>query len=354
MKQRGLQILIRLYLVACCASLALLAGCQAKGAAGHYDKYLTRLGRSIEVEVPVIASQPQPRAPRPEELRLEIRSASLDTLDFLALAGCDLQVTIGKSNSSLGRMARDSQRLLLALEYLQLAPACIDYQRARDRDELADILQQAWQLKRKQLPAMLFNATLGGIEYRAFWRVPANLGDYPTDTSSQVISSLRNINSHARRWLEGNYQANNRDFEILLSDIAGGDGGALLKAVAEQAAWLSAGDAMLAQRRARGPLCTPGFEPTAAGILQNVVRKYFVGETQPYAAALGRRYHDLLPAITELEELLSSALPPDYRAWQQQRDTALEDLLAAPRRHVEQLKTLQQTCPGATLAPSRA
>ena len=354
MTQRRLQILIQVCLVACCATLVLLAGCQAEGAAGHYDKYLTRLGRSLAVDVPVVTVRPQPRAPRPEKLRLEIRSASLDTLDFLALAGCDLQVTIGKSNSSLGRMARDSQRLLLALEYLQLAPECIDYQRARNRDELADILQQAWQLKRNQLPEMLFNATLGGIEYRAFWRVPANLGDYPTGTSSQVIASLRNINSHARRWLDGDYQANNRDFEILLGDIAAGDGGALLKALAEQGAWLSAGDMMLAQRGARGPLCTPGFEPAAAGILQNVVRKYFVGETQPYAAALGRRYHDLLPAITELEALLTSALPPDYRAWQQRRNSGLAELLAAPRRHVKQLKTLQQTCPGATLAPAQA
>ena len=354
MKQRRLQILIQVCLLACCATLGLLAGCQAEGAAGHYDNYLTRLGRSLAVEVPVIDVQPQPRAPRPEKLRLEIRAASLDTLDFLALAGCDLQVTIGKSNSSLGRMARDSQRLLLALEYLQLAPACIDYQRARNRDELAAILQQAWQLKRSQLPALLFNATLGGIEYRAFWRAPANLGDYPTDTSSRVISSLRNINSHARRWLDGDYQANNRDFEILLGDIAAGDGGALLKALAEQTAWLSAGDVMLAERRARGPLCTVGFEPAEAAILQNVVRKYFVGETQTYAAALGRRYHDLLPAITELEGLLTAALPPDYRTWQQQRDTELAELLAAPRRHVEQLKTLQETCPGAPLAPSQS
>jgi len=351
-EQRKQQNLIQVWLMAYCATLALLAGCQAEGAAGHYDKYLGRLGRTLSVDIPAIALNPPSRPPRPEQLRLDIRSESLDTLDFLALAGCEVQVTIGKRNSSLGRMARDSQRLLLALEYLQLAPECIDYQRAGNREELADILQQAWDLKRQQLPALLFNATLGGIEYRNFWRVPANPGDYPAGTSSQVIASLQAVNGHARRWLAGDYQAHNRDFEILLSDIASGDGGTLLQALAAQGAWLSAADVMLAQRGARGPLCPPGFEPAAAGILQNVVRKYFVGETQPYAAALGRRYHELLPAITELEKLLRSAIPPDYRTWQQQRNTRLAELLAAPRRHVEQLKALQQSCPGAALAPA--
>jgi hypothetical protein len=70
----------------------------------------------------------------------------LGALDFLAISGCEVQVTIGKRNSSLGRMAKESQRLLLELEYLALAPECIDYQRRQGRSGVADTLEQAWQL----------------------------------------------------------------------------------------------------------------------------------------------------------------------------------------------------------------
>jgi hypothetical protein len=94
----------------------------------------------------------------------------------------------------------------------------------------------------------------------------------------------------------------------------------------------------------RGPLCAPGLRPEAADILANVVRKYFIAGIQPRAAALNRRYHELLPPITELEALLEKALPPAYQTWRQQRDEQLAALTRAPREHVTQLQTIQQAC----------
>lgn len=321
-----------------------LAGCGRSGPEAAFAEYLARLGRTLSVDAPPVAPAPLPRQPRPGLLQIRIPPGKIDALDFLALSGCALQVTIGKRNSSLGRLARPSQRLLLELEYLRLAPACIAHQRGRGRSALADTLQQAWDDKQRLLPALVFNATLGSGEYHGFWQPPAAPGNYPAEIGSTALDALRGVNGMARRWLAGDYTADNLDFEILLGEVGAGDGGALLQALSRQAAWLAAADRVADTRLTRGPLCAPGFRLPAADILPNVVRRFFIEGIQPRAAQLGRRYHDLLPPISELEQLLASALPPAYRAWQVRRDAALATFAAAPRRHVERLQALMEPC----------
>lgn len=327
-----------------CAGLALLTACQSGAPDEPYANYLERLGRTLSVAVPAITFSSTPRLPRPAQLRLDISSGSLDALDFLALTGCAVQVTIGKRNSSLGRMARASQQLLLELEFLLLAPECIAWQRSQGEASLADTLQAAWETKRQQLPRLVFNATLGGEEYRALWRIPVNPGAYPAGISSRVPSALTAINSQVRRWLEGDYRADNMQFEILLSEVATGDGGALLQALSRQGDWLEAADQMVATRMQKGPLCRPGIRPQSADILRNVVRKYFIGDIQPRAAALGSRQYELLPAIRALEDMLSDTFPTRYDSWRAERYARFAQLVAAPQRHVEQLITIQRPC----------
>lgn len=323
---------------------AMLAACGQSGPDRAYADYLARLARTLSVTAGEAVALPTPQLPAPRELRRELTPGNLGALDFLALSGCAVQVTIGKRNSSLGRMARPSQRLLLELEYLRLAPACINYQREQGEDTLASTLEQAWELKRGQLPALIFNATLGSSEYRRFWQTSLASGDYPGNTSSAVISALAAINSQSQRWLDGDFRADNQAFELLLSEVASGDGGSLLQALNVQAGFLAEANSMLDERMAQGPLCAPGIRLAAADILANVVRKYFVTGIQPRAAALNRRYHELLPPLRELEHKLDTDLPLAYQAWRQQRDSTFAELALAPRRHVEMLQAIQQPC----------
>jgi hypothetical protein len=322
----------------------LLFACAAGGPSAAFQTYLERLSRTLSVPVETPATMPISPMPPPRELHRQADPAGLDVLDFLSLHGCAVQVTIGKRNSSLGRLARDSQRLLLDLEYLELAPACVAQLRQRGEEALATTLHNAWASKRRQLPGAIFNATLGGSEYRAFWQVPANPGDYPAATGSAVVGSLEGINLQVRRWLAGDYSADNQAFELLLADVASGDGGALRQALANQASALAAADRMLTLRNERGPLCAPHFRPEAADILPNVVRLFFIDGIQPRAALLNRRFHQLLTPVAELEDMLRAALPPAYRSWQQQRDASLAAWMQAPRHHVEALQATLQPC----------
>jgi len=324
-----------------------LPGCSQGGPGEAFEQYQVRLARTLAVTPAATEDQSPPGLPAPRAMHLQLAAGNIGALDFLALSGCAVQITIGKRNSSLGRLARDSQSLLLDLEYLQLAPACIDYQRKLGESELADTLEQAWELKRRQLPAAIYNATLGGDEYREFWKKPAYPDtSYPGNTSSAVIVSLEAVNNNVRRWLAGDFTAANRGFEILLGEVATGDGGALMQALAAQAGALDTANRTLQQRLDKGPLCYAGIRPAAADILPNVVGKYFIEGIQPRAAELNRRYHELLPPLGELEEMLKNVLPGAYETWRRQRAEDLARWVAAPRQHIEQLQALQQPCTG--------
>jgi hypothetical protein len=338
---------LRLLRAVCLATTLALVACAEPSPDAALADYVQRLERTLGHAAPAATPDTLPRLPHRSELKLTLESGNLGTLDFLALTGCAVQVTIGKRNSSLGLMASASQRLLLELEFLQLAPECIDYQRSQGEDALADLLASAHAQKQRQLPALIFNATLGGPEYRALWRPPANLGPYPANTSSAPLTALANINASVRRWLAGDYHADNMAFEIQLSEVALGDGGALLRALALQQGWLTAGNAVLAAQRAEGPLCRGALRPAAADTLSTVIEKFFVGEVQPWSADLGRRQHDLLPLLQELEQLVASALPPAYRNWRGRRDASLSRWAAAPRQHVEALQAALEPCGGA-------
>lgn len=328
-----------------CAMLALLlAGCAEPGPADALQTYLSRLARTLDQPVPDLREPDWLRMPRTSDLTLTMAGSSLDALDFLALSGCAVQVTIGKRNSSLGRIAPPSQRLLLDLEYLQLAPECIAFMEENGDAALAATLTSAWQQKRAQLSARLFNATLASDEFRAFWRKPRELGDYPGDTNSGVITALESITGLARQWHGGDFSADNREFEILLSEVAIGDGGALLWSLSVQAGWLASANSVVVGRIEEGPLCSALFRQPEADILQTVVHKYFIDGVQPWSAALGRRHHELLTAIRDLEFELRDALPGSYRDWQQSRDSFIDSTAAAPQEHVSQLKTLLDPC----------
>lgn len=336
---------MRAALMRCCALLLplLLSGCGAGTPADRLDDYLGRLARPLEFETPHPANPAPDLPPRWEALQLPLETGSIDGLDFLALRGCALQQTVARRNSSLGRVAPPSQRLLLELEFLRLVDDCISFLRDQDENALATVLAQNAELKTRQLPARIFNATLGNEEYRDFWRARKPGADYPEQTSSLVIDALAQITASAARWLRGEYTADGTAFELQLSDVSRGDGGELLAALALQAAWLDAGSALLHERASDGNLCAHGV-PGNAKILRTVATTFFIGGVQPWSARLNQRSHTLLPPLRELEVLLSDVLPVEYQRWRGRREAALSGWSDAPLRHVKALQALLGPC----------
>ena len=197
---------------ATCLTLVIfaLSGC-GEQEAGTTNKTPVAAARDLAIKIPAV-----------DALRSPLAADGFDTIDFMALSGCELQKTLGKYQSSLGRRASDSQRLLLELEYLRLAPQCIRHKLQLEQTALAARLEKALDIKRDQLPVALFNATLANTEFQQFWHNCATAGKHPAQ-QRLALRAMQAIGNLAGLWLSGDYRASNIEFEILLSEIARGD-----------------------------------------------------------------------------------------------------------------------------------
>lgn len=334
---------ITLYL--CCVALILLQACQRGAPDSPLKRYLNQLDLALSVTPPAVQIIAIPPAPEVGKLQWSIAPGSLDKLDFLQLSGCNVQANIGKRQTRLGLFAKPSQRLFLELEYLRLAPGCITRLRDSNNPTLAAILEEAWQQTQAQLPASIFNATLGSDEYRAFWLATPSPEDYPRISANATTTALHAITHQTRRWLNGDYRAHNRDFEVLLSEVAGGGGGARLQDWSRQIDWLATANLMVKQGLATGALCSNHKTEPVALRRTAMAHSYFIDVIQPGTAGSQLDYLTFMAPITALETQLSDALPPVYQRWSADRDQRVAALSSAPGRHVEQLSRIQHTCP---------
>lgn len=304
------------------------------------DDYIDRLSRTLKADSP--AAEPV-AVMRVEAPKVDVPPLKISLLDFLQLFGCELQFTIGERNSSLGRVATDSQRLLNTLQMLRQAPACIEALMQGEREEDARQLQQLMSQKQRQLPALIYNAVLAGPEFRELWspRMPT---DYPDNTNSDVIDALQRLVGYVEGWLAGDLAANGAELELTLAELRLGDAGALLQGLAIASAGLERAGSVVESRLARRPVCLSGRPNAMSRTFERVVLGYFIGSVQRRQAVLNRRQYELLASIWRLETLLLEVQPAAYRGWADRRDRALRQYREAPRAHVEQLKKVFQQC----------
>ena len=213
--------------------------------------YRQRLARTLATAVPDDASVLiPPRIQDADIPLLDIPASQLKLLDFLALSDCALQVNIGRRNSSLGRNAAPSQKLLLDLEFLAMAPACVKTLELQSETRLVDALTAAIATKTQYLPHRIFNAVLAGPEYRQFWQLPRGLDQYPSAVGGDVLDALHWFEYATTQWLAGNFQFQADQLEQRLYHLRAGDGGALLLAAVTQARSLQQATQLLESRAA--------------------------------------------------------------------------------------------------------
>jgi hypothetical protein len=327
----------------CGLLLGLAQGCQPSGLDPAFDRYLGTLAAALSLKPPASQSGRVMPPPSAGSMQLGIAGSGLERIDIMTLRGCAVQGNVIRRDTSLGRAAKPSQQLLLALEYLRLAPPCIRYLQGRDT-ALAEQLRSAWQQQQAQLPALIFNATLGGDEFGAFWRVVPARGGYPRVSARETTAALKSIEALAHRWLQGDYRVKDRDFELWLAAVAGGTGGAQWQTLARRGDALAAADRML-QRRAM-PAMRCGNLARGKRNSQPLIqlRTAFEDNVLPAYSRSLTRYRELQQPIAALETQLDAVVPPLYRRWMDERNQNLDTLIVAPRQHLLQFEQLLQAC----------
>ena len=330
-----------------------LTACSANDdGADRLKHYLTQLARAADSELPAAPPLELPRLSEAKLHALPINTESVSALDFLALSGCELQVNLGRRNSSLGRNASASQRLLLDLELLRLAPQCVEQLGAQGNAPLAEQLRGIVASRKSVLPKRIYNALLAGPEYRHFWQLPPRLQDYPASASDDIVDALSALEHMIERWLGGDYQANNGQLEEQLSVLRAGDGGALLLASATVARALYPASGVLEKQQAVLNGCTNENMTAVASMIQAVVSKLFTRELQPWLAQLDRREVAVMTPLRRIETHLSAVLPANYQAWQSPRDTLLGTVRRAPKAHANAIQTTLKRCAARSSSPA--
>ena len=330
-------------------SLLTLTGCIGPDTGpAHLDEYLERLSTVTGLELNSGAPYESGRFDLPwEKATGSSASSQIDLIDFLSLSGCELQVNLGRRNTQLGRTASPSQRLLLDLEFMDLAPACITVLQKRGDDELASTLAAVSVERKAQLSDSIARALLMGPEWRMFWERPATLGNYPADTNSAITESLSRLADLTQGWLDGNWRAGNSEVELLLGNLRAGDGGTLLAAHSRVSRELERANTLLATTQSTAPLCPYGNPTDRSKALEQVVARFFVSAVQPWLVQLRQRTELLLAPVTDLETPLLPALSPEYRAWIIDRDQLLTNQTELIRAHITNIQaTLAQCGPG--------
>lgn len=179
-----------------------LGGCGAPQSAG--ETYLERLSSVIERPV---SWTPEllPKYPVRRNLLQQIEPLNISVAQFARLHACDMGGLIGARNGSLARLAKDSQRLLYELAWLEAADGCI----AAGQEWLQPVQQQ----KRKNLAHILWNATFASDEMARAMGASAN-------HSPQAEQHLRGLADLINNALAQQPESLRANFEPTLQDLA--------------------------------------------------------------------------------------------------------------------------------------
>ena len=206
------------------ASLLAAAGCSG---GNDYEQALAAAAGGL----PSVTTPELERYPSRRSLKLRVAEQRVGLGRFWALArDCGLGALVGNRNSAMGRVQADSQRLAYEQVFLARAGDC----RARREldDELAAALDQVLADKRRDLPALFWNAVVAGPEAEDLFSLSAGgpLGAEQRHTlqerNHQAVGYLAWFRS---RLGDPDWQPRSSELEAALASLgAAGYGGRLL------------------------------------------------------------------------------------------------------------------------------
>ena len=279
--------------------------------ADKLENYVSRLSNVSEIPIPIatpittIASVTKPPAVALAPAREDTDTLSI--IDFLALSGCELQANIAKRNTPWDEVPQPLSNLFSIWNSSVWHPDCIEKLHADDEGAIADLLETNLNQRSDGLVYTIAQAILGGEEWRAFWRAPEFLGDYPTNTSGDSAQTLWELSQRIKRFLEGNWSSADEDLEPLLARYALTRGPIGQRGNTSEQGLAQANEILITASEA-GKYCS-GVRQSEAGIIsKTIVAKYFAGDVQDWSSAVSQRHYEIQTPVAEIEQSLAEAL----------------------------------------------
>ena len=336
---------------ALCLFVTLFTGCANRESPENiFNNYLYRLYNSLESEgdKPSLKSNIDsaiaslPRYPKRIDLLHSLNESTINLLEFLRLSQCELQRHIGERNSSLGKLQKDSQRLIYDLEFIRLASICINS--LSHENPLKTVLQIASDEKQQQLPLLLWNATFASEEFSYLFSLSTGfLGASETDL--RPVNVYESLTSMERMVIDNQFDqvALEAAFAVLASRKVLGEvrrSMVLLHQGLEQA------DNLIRQRLEEKQLCRNNQPNKQFEIVNTVFRKFYIGEVQPYIASVYQQAETSFRLIDNLvkKQQTTKAFSQFWLAVYLSDDSEWQQVKKAIKIHTLNWQALLQQC----------
>ena len=256
--------------------------------------YVSRVANVLNEDYQWQQPEPVPPLP-PQRLRLQtIPDLNEGLIDVLDLAKCNLLPLIASRNSSLGKLARSSQRLVYEIQFFNLISSCLPLIE-KDPSLEADIkarIYNIYDIKKNNLPFIFWNALYTGQEIEASLAtnqtaLPLLQTDHSTalhalmSLSFITVSTLQNNTALASSPLA----KIEKYYEAIYHDPLGTP---LLKSLLLLETTMNNVTNLINTRLTRRPMCFASMQNPQADILKNVFIEYYAGQIQPYMAYVHR------------------------------------------------------------------
>lgn len=332
----------------------ILAGCTGPEAEDLVKTYASRTGNAIDIDfdlnlIPTVAFYPRLADRRDRLAAVPEQNQSL--LELLELRHCNLVTLVSERNTSLGKLAPESQRLIYELQFLPALTSCIEILEDKDEfSELKERLSEIETLKRKGFPAQLFNSFYNAPEMEQQF----SLGEPPVSPNPELLDTgaiqpLERFKILAElvskpSWDTPEFAPQLEDsYEQLYRSNFGGQwlaSFALLTQTLDQTAQA------IEQRLAGRPMCFNQRGNSKSAILWNVFNKFYIGSLQPYLALVERqakRWQRLHFAIlTSLSEQVVQT--QNYLPYFSEQGPVWKNYLSARNRHTQAWQALLDQC----------
>ena len=342
------------------AIFLMISGCDSSKPESMLSEYSQRLSTVLETDIQLSALPALPNFPQKRHrthLTTELRQGLWEVLDFRQ---CDMLGIISERNSSLGKVMPPSQKMRYELRFLHALQQCQNTLQARDDpdqelDAFKERLDEILTLKLNSLPLEVWNGIYASSEIsKQFKTSSAPLANEVPETGSDyaaIHSAMQRFDHLAKlatsktielpNWLddiEDDYAA------LYRSDL----GSQLLTSLNLLIKHLNAVAEAIDRRLSRKPFCFKGHQPPRATVLNNVFRKYYVQQVQPYMARVEQNARPWFTAHAAIIQKLPAT--PAMKAYADQvfslqhNNSLWSRWIAARDRHTKAWQTILGQC----------
>lgn len=338
----------------------LLTGCSSNTADAMLAEYTERMSNVLETDIPGSQAAQQFSLPKKRQRVISIADLRQGLWEVLDFRQCDMLSIISERNSLLGKVMLPSQKMRYELRFIGALKTCKAKLAAvtePDESQLAfkERLDEIYQLKASNLPAEIWNGIYASDEISKHFNKGANPLSVEQLSGSSNHSSIDNA---LAKLAHLSALVNSESFELPVwldkiedeyavfhySDF----GSQLLVTMPLLTSTLNQVAVAIETRLKHKPFCYKGHQPQRATVLNNVFRKYYVEQVQPYMALLEQQAKPWF----ETHEAIMTRLPapPLMQQYRQQvlsmqnPNSLWGQWITARNRHTKAWQTILGQC----------